>query len=204
MPANITDVARVMIERGAERADLDYTLALTASSSAAREHGHQVPLIRVLCAAGAVPDPETIVTAAAHRESAALQEFIAAGVPMSAPIAAALGDDAQLRPCLARADATDVQTAFGLAVINGHREAARLALDAGADVNAPLPVHRHSTALHQAAGDDRVDLIELLLARGARTDVRDTLWNGTPLGWAIHAGRTAAQLLLERAENTTP
>lgn len=201
MPANITDVARVMIDGGAERADLDYTLALTASSSTAREQGHQIPLIRALCAAGAVPARDTIVTAAAHRESAALREFLASGVPMSALLAAALGEDAELRVCIARADAADVQTAFGLAVINGHPEAARIALDAGADVNAPLPIHRHSTALHQAAVDDRVDLIESLLERGARTDLRDTLWNGTPLGWAIHAGRTRARTALERADS---
>jgi ankyrin repeat protein len=56
----------------------------------------------------------------------------------------------------------------------------------------------HSTALHQAALGEDVALIELLLERGARTDQRDTLWNGTPLEWAIHQGRTAARAVLER------
>jgi hypothetical protein len=31
----------------------------------------------------------------------------------------------------------------------------------------------------------------LLLARGAPTDVRDRLWNGTPLDWATHERRGA-------------
>ena len=31
----------------------------------------------------------------------------------------------------------------------------------------------------------------LLVERGARLDVRDTIWDGTPLGWALHAGGKA-------------
>jgi ankyrin repeat protein len=93
---------------------------------------------------------------------------------------------------LPNADQDDVQIAFGLAVINGHLDAVRLALDAGADVNAALPVHGHATALHQAAGDDNVPMIELLLARGARTDVADALWGGTPLDWADYGNRAEA------------
>jgi ankyrin repeat protein len=72
-------------------------------------------------------------------------------------------------------------------------------LEAGADVNAFLPVHAHSTALHQAAVNDDVAMIEMLLARGARTDARDKLWEGTPLDWSIHENRPAAQAVLERA-----
>ena len=65
-------------------------------------------------------------------------------------------------------------------------EAARLCLDAGADVNALLPVHKHSTPLHQAAINEDLPMLELLVARGARLDTRDTLWNATPLDWAVH------------------
>ena len=81
-------------------------------------------------------------------------------------------------------------------MINGHLEAARMALAAGADVDAYLPVHAHSTALHHAAGEDNVALIELLLAHGARRDLRDTLWNGTPLDWAKFLKRTHAEAAL--------
>ena len=44
--------------------------------------------------------------------------------------------------------------------------------------------------------------MELLIARGARTDIADTPWGGTPLGWAIHQGKTRAQAYLEG--RTTP
>jgi hypothetical protein len=197
MPQNVTDVARVMIDRGVEQADLDYALELTMTSSAAREQGHQRPLMRVLLAAGAAPTRKAIVMTAAHRELDALSALTDAGLPMNAPIAAALGADALLRDFLASAQIEDVQAAFGLAVINGKVEAVRIALDAGADVNAFLPVHGHSTALHQAAINDHVALIELLLANGARADQRDTLWDGTPLDWAMHEGRAAARSRLE-------
>ncbi len=193
MPPNIVDVARVLIDRGVEQSDLDYTLGLVMSSSAAREQGHQLPLMRVLLAAGAQATADNVVVAAAHHELEPLHALLDAGRPMTAPIAAALGAGEQLRTLLPAADREDIQAAFGLAVINGQLEAARLALDAGADVDAFLPVHAHSTALHEAAVENNVPLIALLLAHGARRDQRDTLWNGTPLDWAAHFNRVEAQ-----------
>jgi ankyrin repeat protein len=189
-----------MLDRGVDQADLDYALDLTMSSSSAREHGQQLPLVRALLAAGAIPTRGAIVTAAAHHELDPLRALVGGGLPMSAPLAAALGANDELRQLLREASGDDVQTAFALAVINHHAEAARLALDAGADVDAFLPVHTHSTALHQAALDDDVALVELLLARGASTGLRDTLWGATPLGWAIFNGATAARAILERRE----
>jgi len=118
------------------------------------------------------------------------------GLAMTAPIAAALGRNSELAGLLAGASADDRQTALGLAVINRQVEAARLCLDAGADVNRALPVHGHSMPLHQAAINDDLPMLELLVARGARLDMRDTLWNGTPLGWAVHNDKTAAEAYL--------
>ena len=86
-----------------------------------------------------------------------------------------------------------------MAVINRHLEAARLCLDAGADPNGFLPVHRHSVPLHQAALNDDVELMKLLVERGARLDIRDTLWDGTPLGWAVHNKKAKAEAYLRCA-----
>jgi ankyrin repeat protein len=91
-----------------------------------------------------------------------------------------------LRERTATASADDIQMALGLAVINRKVACARVALDAGAHINAILPVHAHSTALHWAAVNDDVAMIDLLLARRARTAARDTLRDATPPGWAIH------------------
>jgi ankyrin repeat protein len=43
--------------------------------------------------------------------------------------------------------------------------------------------------LHQAALAGHLEVVRLLVARGARTNVRDTLHQGTPLDWARHAGQ---------------
>lgn len=201
MPANITEIARAMIERGVERADLDYTLGLVMTSSVAREQGHQRSLMQVLLAAGAIATREAIVATAAHWELDPLRALLEAGHPMDAILAATFGDLQSLRSLLPAACAEDVASAFGLAVINRHVEAARLALEAGAGVNAFLPVHAHSTALHQAAGDNNVAMIEMLLASGADPEICDTLWDGTPLGWAMFSGNTeAAEILMKWAK----
>jgi len=197
MPPNITEIASAMISRGVDREDLDYTLGLVMTSSVAREQGHQRPLMDLLLAAGAKPARDEILVTAAHRELEALRALVDLGYPITAPIAASFGDDAALANLLPVADTTDIQDAFGLAVINGRLAAARSALKAGADVNAFLPVHAHGTALHTAAIADDVAMIDLLLAHGARTDIRDKLWDATPLGWAIHENRPAARARLD-------
>jgi ankyrin repeat protein len=69
-------------------------------------------------------------------------------------------------------------------------------LDAGADPNQLLPVHRHAMPLHTATLNGDVEMLKLLVARGARLDVRDKLWNGTPLGWAVHNKKTEAEVYL--------
>jgi hypothetical protein len=45
-------------------------------------------------------------------------------------------------------------------------------------------------------------MIDLLLAHGARPDIRDKLWDATPLGWAIHENRPAARARLEAIGKT--
>jgi len=199
MAPNIVEVAGVMLARGVEPVDLDYTLQLTATSLAARMQGLQQPLMRLLLEAGATVTRETVIVTAAHWELDALRVLVATGPAIDPCLAAAAcGDVAELASALPYANAQDVQAAFGLAVINRHNDAATLALDAGADVDAPLPVHAHSTALHQAVVNDDAAAIALLLARGANPDVRDALWDATPLDWAIHENRPAARGALER------
>ncbi len=197
LPSNIAEVARVMIDRGVEQDDLDYALGLTMTSGSARHDGVQRALMSELIAAGARVTLQMIEGTAAYHELDALRALLEHGMPMTAPIAAALGDVEALRELLDAAGPEERQSAFALAVINKNVEAARLALEAGADANAFLPVHRHSTALHQAAANDDPAMIELLLAHGAQSDTLDTLWEGTPLGWAIYLNKPRARAALE-------
>jgi hypothetical protein len=47
-------------------------------------------------------------------------------------------------------------------------------------------------------------MIAFLVARGARLDTRDTLWDGTPLDWASHAKNDVARAALENARALQP
>jgi len=100
---------------------------------------------------------------------------------------------------LANAPSSARQEALALAVVNGQADAARLCLDAGADINAFMPVHSHSTPLHQASVNGDVEMLRLLVARGASLDTRDKLWDGTPLGRAIHTKKRDAEAFLRAA-----
>jgi hypothetical protein len=203
MPDNMVAVAETMIARGVDKADLDYALELVMTSLPAREQGLQIPLIEQLMKAGATATARAIDVTLAHWELAPIRALLQSGHPMTAPIAAALGRTDRLKDLLREASAAEIQNTFGMAVINRQNEAARLALDAGADVNGFLPVHAHSTALHQAAIDENLELMALLVERGARTDIADKLWSSTPFGWASHQGKTrAADYLKQLADRS--
>jgi ankyrin repeat protein len=190
LPDNIAQVTRAMLSLGPAQADRDYTLELVMTSALAREQGHQIPLMHELLEAGATVTPNAVAMALAHQELEAVRELIRRGHPMTEMIAAGLGE-------LSRPPRQEAQLALAVAVINDQVEAARLALEAGADVNGHLPIHEHSTALHQAALTDDPELLALLLSYGASRDARDTVWNGTPLDWAIHEDRPRARAFLE-------
>jgi len=76
-------------------------------------------------------------------------------------------------------------------------------LDAGEDPNRynPLGGHSHSTPLHRAAVAGHLDVVRLLVERGAMLDWKDTLWQATPAEWARHEDRTEIEAYL-RAQET--
>jgi len=201
LPPNIVEIAEAMIARGVARVDLDYALELTMTSDVAERQGLQGPLIARLLEAGAQASPQAIETTLGHRLLGPVRLLLSGGQAMTAAIAAAFGDLSALAALLPVASPAERQAAFGLAVINGRQEAVRLTLDAGADVNAWLPVHRHSTALHQATLDENLALMGLLRERGARLDIGDRLWGGTPADWARHQGKARATAWFEAARN---
>ena len=196
VPNNIAAIGRIMIALGVTQADLDTTLELIMTAGHALGGGHQAELIALLLEAGAKATPKAIVATLAHWGLEPIELLLARGARMTAAMAAAMGRTAELARLLPRASAERRQEALGLAVINRQIEAARLCLDAGSDPNAFLPVHSHSTPLHQAAVNNDVGMLRLLVERGASTEVRDTLWNGTPLGWAVHNKRVDAETYL--------
>jgi ankyrin repeat protein len=92
-------------------------------------------------------------------------------------------------------------TPLAWAAANGRLAATSWLLDHGADVNRPGsfggPGHgERVTALHLAAQADQIDVVRLLLDRGADPGLTDALYGGTPAGWAKHEGSARALALL--------
>jgi hypothetical protein len=197
LPANIVEVARVILDAGAERSAITEALMLVCTGKVPRECRVQLPLMDLLCDYGA--DPNTAIRAAAlHGEFEAVNGLTTRGVRVDLPIAAALGRIDEARRCLANASPEDRHLAFPLAAEFGHVEVVRLLLDAGENPNRYNPVggHSHTTPLHQAAGAGHEDVVRLLVERGARLDMKDILWHATPAGWARHAGNTRIEAYL--------
>ena len=105
--------------------------------------------------------------------------------------AAGLGLIDDVRHLLATAGSEDRHRALALAAQQGHTESVRLLLDEGEDPSRynPRGNHGHSTPLHQAALAGHDAMVRLLVERGARLDMRDTIYEGTPLGWAEYGGQ---------------
>jgi peptide-methionine (S)-S-oxide reductase len=45
-------------------------------------------------------------------------------------------------------------------------------------------MHAHTPPIHQAVWAGHEDVVRLFVERGARLDIRDRIYHGTPLGWA--------------------
>ena len=201
LPDNIVEAAKVIIDAGVERAALNETLLLVATGRVPRECNVQIPLIDLLCDHGADPD-SALRPAAAHGENEAVKELIRRGAQLDLPVAAALGRMDDFRRLLTTAGTHDRHLALALASHFGHVAIVKLLLEAGEDPNRynPAGSHSHSTPLHQAALAGYEGVVRLLVERGARLDMLDVLWHGTPADWARHGGRLELEAYLRAQE----
>jgi hypothetical protein len=200
LPENIVEVAKVILEAGTERSAINETLGLVVTGRVPRECKVQVPLIDLLCDYGA--DPTSPLHGALHGGAEAVHALIRRGARVDLPVAAATGKVEEARRLLTSAGGRDRHLALALAAQFGHAEIVRLLLDAGEDPNRYNPVgcHSHSTPLHQAALAGHMEVVRLLVERGARLDIKDILWHGTPAGWAKHEGRAEVEAFLRARE----
>lgn len=196
LPANIVAVTETIIRHldrhapASRQSQLDYTVMLTATGRVPRECGVQTALIDALVEHGARADG--LDSTVAHGEFAAASRLIAHGAPLTLTAAVGLGMHDEARRLLPLADAAARADALVVAASLGQTTGVGLLLDAGVDPNIrSARLHRHATALHQAALTGDHALCDLLLARGASRTIHDDMWNGTPAGWAAHAGHDA-------------
>jgi len=100
--------------------------------------------------------------------------------------AAGLGRLDDMSRLLPSASPLDRHRALALATQLGQIDAVKLLIDAGEDINRynPPGTHSHSPPIHQAVAAGQLEMVKFLVDHGARLDTRDTIWDGTPLGWA--------------------
>ena len=203
LPTNIVEVAQVILDAGAhaDQDALHETLGLVSSGCVPRECHVQIPLIDLLCASGADP-ASAILTALAHGELEAVDALRRNGAPLDLVVAAGLGRAEEVQRLLPTSKSEDRHRAFALASWYGYVEVVGVLLDAGEDPNRYNPVgfDAHVTPLHEAVAGGHDQVVRLLVERGARLDLKDTLWQGTPASWAQHYGQKAIEAYLQTQE----
>ena len=206
-PPNAVAVMTALLDAGAEvdaLADMyDHkctTMSMLVSSAHPAAAGLQSALAETLidggasvarCGKGKWTAPLAVALAFGYTDTARTLVRRGAAVD-SVDLAAGFGRLEDARRLLPAASALERHRAVALAAQHGHVEVLKLLLDAGEDPNRYNPEgnHGHSTPLHQAVWAGHEDVVRVLVERGARLDIRDTIWNGTPLGWAEYGGRT--------------
>ena len=207
-PKNAADIAKLILSTGADPNALSYayggqctTLALLVSSTPPADAGVQVPIVEVLVDFGASMLPagegqwtSPIETALVFGKRAAAQALVRRGAPVKTLAAAAgLGYVDDVKRMLPSVTSLDRHRALALAAQCGHADVVGVLLDAGEDPNRfnPPGTHAHTPPLHQAIAAGHLDVVKLLIDRGARLDIKDTIHQGTPLGWAKYCNQPA-------------
>lgn len=211
-PPNALDIGRALLDAGADPnalADLYdercTTLSMVVSSSHPAAAGLQLDLALLLLDRGA-----RLVGPGSKWQSAVLTALVFGYLDTARGLAARAGtiddvvelaglgrlDDVRARITAATRD--ERQAALSLAAQLGHADVVGLLVTHGADPNRfnPDGFHAHATPLHQAVWQGHRAVVERLLEAGARLDLKDTIYDGTPLDWAIHGKRDALAVYL--------
>jgi hypothetical protein len=204
-PRNAVEIATMLLRAGAEvdaLADMyegkHTTMSMLVSSGHPARAGLQVALTETLLDFGAAVEgagegawTPPLMTALTFGYLDTAQALAQRGARVDTVAAAAgLGRADDVRRLLPGSTAEDRHRAMALAAQLGQIEIVRVLLDAGEDPNRynPKAVHGHSTPLHQAVAAGQDAVVRLLVEHGACLDMRDTIFNGTPLGWADYCG----------------
>jgi hypothetical protein len=202
LPENIVELASVILEAGPDAASRNEALMLVATGRIPRECKVQIQLIDLLCEQDA--DPNTAIrSAAVHDEHDSVRALLRHGAKLDLPVAAALGKETEFERLFKAATPEDRHFALALAAQFGYANIVRSLLDAGEDPDRYNPPggHSHATPLHEAAAAGHEAVVRLFAERGARLDLKDVLWQGTPADWAAHEGKSEIEAYLRGKEN---
>jgi peptide-methionine (S)-S-oxide reductase len=198
LPHNISEVTRAIIHACGQhkvanlQEQLDTALRLVAWSSVAAQCGVQLELIDELINAGAAPG-ENANNALVNGHFAAAEHLIKRGGTLTLPAALCLERWDALSQLIKKASPAGRQFSFVLAALNGKAAAVKRMLENGCPVNEPsADLYSHGTALHHAVCSGSLETVKVLVAAGADLNRQDSVWQGTPLGWANHYVESAS------------
>jgi ankyrin repeat protein len=214
LPPNIVDIAGVLLDGGADvhartlGPNGGDTMGLLITSKQASDMGVTAPLIDSLLERGArldVTRDDALDASLANHSPAAAEKLIELGAKADVFAAAALGRMDLLREffdsdgrLLSRprrhGNAMPERDAIGLALlyayVRGQRQAVDFLLEK--DGNWDVIGVNNGTALHRAAWNGDLAMVERLVAKGADSSNRANPFNSTPLSWAQHNKQNAA------------
>jgi Ankyrin repeats (3 copies) len=211
-PKNIVEIARILLDAGAE-VDAESeaygggstTLGLVATSVHPERAGVQIELLQTLLDRGAdlrhgtaAGNKHSVVRGCIANGQPAAGRFLAdLGAPLDEESAAAVGRLDVLQGYFDErgglrggVDGKLMESGFLYACGYGQIEVARFLLDRGIGVD--VRGRDGGTALHWAAIAPQIEVIKLLLARGARVDGKDGRFGATPLDMALWTWRTSS------------
>jgi len=194
LPTNIIGIARYLVNGVKKHApdsssfQFDYTLGLVSTGRLAKESGIQISMMDLLIDAGA--KPQGALSAIAHGNNDAAIHLISRGEPLTLATAICLDRSDEIETLINTADSATMETALVAASFCGKSISIEQLLKDGVNPNtfpkASTGFHSHATALHQAVFAGSIECVELLVKAGANPDLKDTIYGGTPLGWAMH------------------
>jgi len=211
-PKNIVAVAKLLLEAGAE-ADAETigrnsgtTMGLVVTSKQASDHGVSGELMELLLKHGAKLDlqsPDCLNGPLANYGYCAAEKMIELGAKADLIAAAALGRMELLRDCFDDAghlrskvvrnqNALSSRDAIGLAFLYAYVGRRKEVMDflLEKDGNWDMTGVNNGTALHRAANEGNLPMVQRLVAKGADVSNRDNPFNATPYSWADHDKRT--------------